>query len=92
IGAVSHKLDGEIVLYDASDGSTYLGTSDFSESKFAANLGAGITTMFSRSVGLDIGLHWDIVFVGTTGERSFGSSNVVYAHIFDLHTGLIFYM
>ncbi|MEE8575678.1 MAG: hypothetical protein V3T31_00340 [candidate division Zixibacteria bacterium] len=94
IGSVSHKYRLNVVFLDHTDGSLHPGTQIYSENKFAMNLGLGATNMINRTIGLEFGVHIDMVFVGGSGKRP--GPDLVYkatnAHILEAHTGLIFYM
>ncbi|MDD5425151.1 MAG: hypothetical protein PHN52_01500 [candidate division Zixibacteria bacterium] len=64
LGAIAHKTTFECKYINTITSEIYLVEDDYQETKFAMNLGFGIIQMFSKNVGLDFGLNWDLVFIG----------------------------
>lgn len=82
VGIISHTMSGDLVdetlLMDP--------TADFNDSKFIMPGGGGLVTMVSENIGLEFGLAYDMVFVGSSGY----TNSMQYAFTFDLKAGVIF--
>ncbi|MEE8575677.1 MAG: hypothetical protein V3T31_00335 [candidate division Zixibacteria bacterium] len=91
IGSVSYRLK-LIPIRPNPYGGNYISGNEYSDSRFSLTWGVGMTTMISRTIGIDLGLHTDLVLVGDDDSGYFSSRPANIAHIFDPHVGLIFYL
>jgi len=83
IGAINHKFDIDVEIWDNSSSIQYNMNTSSSETKVLINLGFGGVVLMSNRVGLDFGANLDMVFAG--GDYG----NVQYGYIFDLKFGLM---
>ncbi|MGB3094097.1 MAG: hypothetical protein WBC42_12875 [Candidatus Zixiibacteriota bacterium] len=93
LGVISHKMTGSAtVLAPAPDtGDVWLlyGTGE-TENKFMLTYGAGLVTMISEKLGIEFGITFDMIIVGSSdGRLVTGYDESIYANIFDLKLGLV---
>ena len=94
LGAVTHKLESDAVLI-LSDGTELVyPEGSYSETKFAGTLGGGMTYMVGEAIGIYWAAGMDMVALGTAEDSDDWDpvDDVVWAHQFDLKTGLTFFI
>ena len=91
LGAITHKIDGRIVVYDEHNVGRPADQGTTSETKFTTIFGLGANFMFERNFGVDLGADLFVVFVGEEYGSTYSSSITVYQYAanFDLRCGLI---
>jgi hypothetical protein len=90
LGAVSHKISGykEVGGYEW-DTSTRVSNT---ETKFATTLGAGMTQLFSPTMGFYLGADFDVLYLGQSSDEVYSGDNFTRAYQFDLKLGLTAFM
>ena len=89
LGAITHKFSGTMTIRDPYSGEIMiLYSTGKSQDKFILTYGGGIIAMVSKQIGIELGVTFDMVFVGTTsGTYYYGQAQNAY--IFDLKAGVV---
>jgi hypothetical protein len=89
LGAISHNFSGSITVRDLADNQIYLVTpSSDGETKFTSTTGLGLVVFLSNSMGLELGMTGDLVFVGSN-NNNYSYSPYGNAFVFDLKAGIV---
>jgi len=87
LGAAVHTTRGELTLRNNTTNQTASADETTSESKFAMTFGIGVVKTLSKNIGLDLS-----VAIGSNDYQSdLYDSGVVYAYIFDLKLGVVYF-
>lgn len=90
LGIITHKGSGSAVVQDPITDELWIVTGGDAENKFILTYGGGIITMISEKVGIEFGITFDAIFVGSSDDRLVvGYDESKYANIFDLKLGLV---
>lgn len=85
LGFINHNLSAEI--WYTSYGDPYYDKLEDNEGKFIMNLGFGGGVVVTKNVALDLGLTFDMIFLGSNQ-----SGYATYAYILDLKLGAMVYL
>jgi hypothetical protein len=91
LGAFSNKMTLEMTLRRNSTSYTWNENSSYSEDKFILSFGFGMDKAFTPQIGIELGAGFDMEVVGSA-ENELGHEAPVYAYIFDLRAGLVFFL
>jgi len=84
LGLITEDITATVTVRDNLDDQIYVLDGSASESRFALNFGAGLTTFISKNVGVDFAFSMDQVFI--PGEGNYKSTT---AYSLDLKAGLV---
>ena len=91
IGATSNSFSGSLIVRDPFTNEVGAFGTSYSETKFTMNVGGSVLQMLSSAVGLEFGVNFDLLFVGTTGnDFYYYGYDTQYASILDLRAGLTY--
>ena len=91
LGLVTHSTKGEITFVENSTGDVYLGIADDSETRFVSSFGVGMVPMLSESIGIELSVDLDGVWVEeyyTNGTKGVG----IHGAFLELHAGIVMHL
>lgn len=91
LGALSHHFRSETTIRNSRPEWTQTSKAEDTQTNFTTSFGGGIIKMLSPQFGIDIGLHFDVVHLGSDPNTEFLylGSDKDYAYRLDLRVGLV---
>lgn len=91
LGAITHKMELRATFENTVTGERLTDSAKDTESKFLFGLGLGLTKLLKDNYGLETGVTFEFVPVGSRPSDLYGTETV-YAYVIDLKLGFVWFI